>query len=349
MFLLLKKLIHRTLLSFFILFGISACYSLRVVHNQHKLYSKREKVAKLEKSHRIEKKLKEKLVLVNEALHFCEDEELFVGKSYQELIFNEKSRAVSFLLQLAYPFELKWVEWSYPVIGRVPYQGFFQESARDAEAKIWEKKNFDISKGTVTAFSTLGWFSDPLYSSMLKQRDFALVETIFHELVHKTYWLRDDVVSNEHLATYLSHRMTKEFLKRKKEQEELKFYEAYLADRRLFYHWLLDLKQSLQVYYVSLKKEDSLEKKIQGKKNIFAEFLQVKKPNFAQFDFIGKGQAWNNADVLASGLYQPDSEFLDKVYHCSKAQNVGDFLRALKIAPGKNFKAKTEYLCRVSE
>ncbi len=328
---------------------MSACYSLKIMHNQHKLYSKREKVAKLEKSHRIEKKLKEKLILVNEALHFCEDEELFVGKSYQKLIFNEKSRAVSFLLQVAYPFELRWVEWSYPVIGQVPYQGFFQEGARDLEAESWEKKLFDTSKGTVTAFSTLGWFSDPLYSSMLKQRDFALVETIFHELVHKTYWLKNDVVSNEHLATYLSHRMTKDFLKKKKEQEELKFYETYLADRKLFYYWLVDLKESLRVYYTGLKKTDSLEKKKQGKKALFEKFLQVKKPKFVHFDFIGKEESWNNADVLASGLYQPDSDFLDKVYHCSKAQNVGGFLRALKTAPGKNFKAKTEYLCRVSE
>jgi predicted aminopeptidase len=143
--------------------------------------------------------------------------------------------------------------------------------------------------------------------------------------------------------------MTKDFLKKKKEQEELKFYETYLADRKLFYYWLVDLKESLRVYYTGLKKTDSLEKKKQGKKALFEKFLQVKKPKFVHFDFIGKEESWNNADVLASGLYQPDSDFLDKVYHCSKAQNVGGFLRALKTAPGKNFKAKTEYLCRVSE
>lgn len=349
MYLLLKKQTTRFALFFFLTFGFSSCYSLQVMHNQHKLYSKKEKVSKLVKSHRLDTKTKEKLILVNEALHFCEKQELSVGNSYKELIFNEDKKAVSFLLQVAYPFELKWHEWFYPVIGKVPYKGFFKEEIRDLEAKQWKEKHFDISESRVTAFSTLGWFADPLYSSMLRQREFALVETIFHELVHKTYWIKNDVVANEHLATYLSYRMTRSFLKERDGVEELEGYEAYLADKKLFYHWLLELKKDLRVYYKSLSKKDSFERKEKGKKNIFDKFARLKKPKFKQYDFVGEASYWNNARVLSSGLYQPDVASLDEAYMCSKVETVGGFLRALKSAPGKNFKAKKEYLCRVSE
>ena len=105
-------------------------------------------------------------------------------------------------------------EWWFPVVGKVPYKGFFNiEGARKERTKL-EKKDLDVWVRGVDAFSTLGWFKDPLYSYMKKYSDRDLAELIIHELLHATVFLKNHSQFNEELAEFVGTEGARLFMER---------------------------------------------------------------------------------------------------------------------------------------
>ncbi|MDR0497439.1 MAG: aminopeptidase [Treponema sp.] len=96
-------------------------------------------------------------------------------------------------------------QWWFPVVGRVPYKGFFNVNDARKEWVKLEKKDLDVWVRGVDAFSTLGWFRDPLYSYMKKYSDKALAELIIHELFHATVYLKNHSQFNEELAEFVGN------------------------------------------------------------------------------------------------------------------------------------------------
>jgi predicted aminopeptidase len=93
--------------------------------------------------------------------------------------------------------------WWFPVVGRMPYKGFFNvEDARKERDRL-EIGGLDVWIRAVDAFSTLGWFRDPLYSFMRHYSDYSLAELIIHELFHATVWINNQTQFNEELATFV--------------------------------------------------------------------------------------------------------------------------------------------------
>ena len=76
---------------------------------------------------------------------------------------------VSYLVQAAHADKLKSVKWWFPIVGSVPYKGYFTRSDRDAEAEKLRQQGYDVYTTGVGAFSSLGWFDDPIFSSMLRR------------------------------------------------------------------------------------------------------------------------------------------------------------------------------------
>jgi len=94
-------------------------------------------------------------------------------------------------------------EWWFPVVGNVPYKGFFNVDDAKKERVKLEKEDLDVWIRKVDAFSTLGWFRDPLYSYMKKYSDRDLAELIIHELLHATVFLKNHSQFNEELAQFV--------------------------------------------------------------------------------------------------------------------------------------------------
>lgn len=97
-------------------------------------------------------------------------------------------------------FSLVARQWCFPVAGCVAYRGYFAESDARAEAARLAAEGFDVHVGGVPAYSTLGWFDDPVLSTFVRWREVELARLVFHELAHQVVYVKDDTSFNESFA-----------------------------------------------------------------------------------------------------------------------------------------------------
>ena len=127
---------------------------------------------------------------------------LNVGGAYQSLAPVGQS-AVVHVVMAAPRDSLKPYTWWFPIVGRVPYRGYFDESNATAEAEALEAQGLDTMVRPAVTFSSLGFFSDPLLSNLLKLDRVELAGVIIHELFHRTYYLAGDAMFDESAANYV--------------------------------------------------------------------------------------------------------------------------------------------------
>ena len=120
---------------------------------------------------------------------------------------------VTWVVHGAYRWEMKTYEWSYPFLGDLPYKGFFTEAEAIEESKKLEDQGYDSFVRGVSAYSTLGYFTDSVLSSMLNYKEHDLVNTLIHELVHTTLYIKNNADFNERLAVFIGNKGTELFYK----------------------------------------------------------------------------------------------------------------------------------------
>jgi predicted aminopeptidase len=144
-----------------------------------------------------------KLAYVLEARRFAAEElDIDVGDSYT--MFTQLERDTLALVVSAAPKDqLASVTWWFPIVGRVPYRGFFSvDDALDAERDL-QREGYDTYVRPTAAFSTLGWFNDPMLSTALRTDDVEVVATVLHELAHQFLFVPGQVGFNESFANFV--------------------------------------------------------------------------------------------------------------------------------------------------
>ena len=313
---------------FYVLLGgaLSSCYVTTQAWTQAKLLNRRQPISEVLTDPAVDEAVKKKLKFTKAILAYAEAQGLQIDDSYTKFVALD-GPAVSYLVQAAKPDEFKLKTWWFPVVGTVPYLGFFEVADRNAYAAALEGEGYEVSRPSAAAFSSLGWFSDPIYSSMLLETDTDLAQLYFHELTHKTAWVAGGVEFNENLAEFIGEEMTERFFKDEGRLDELEVWSKTRRDRERFKTWLKELKSALERYYAEASRESS-QIFVRDKKRIIAEHV-ARKPAFEASNLVGVKE-WNTPRILGASLYSPDTGLFKKAYKCSGAISFGDFARKVK-------------------
>jgi len=192
-------------------FGLAAAacspgYILRAGYEEAKLLWRRQPIEELLRQETLDTATQQKLELVLEAREFARDHlALNVDGRYSTYAAVDDAQLVHVVIA-AERFRLEPYTWWFPIVGRVPYKGYFSEEEARAEAAHLEDQGFDTYIRTASAFSTLGWFDDPLLSTMLRRDPVDLVDTVLHELLHSTVYLGGETSFDESFANFVGHR-----------------------------------------------------------------------------------------------------------------------------------------------
>ncbi len=312
---------------------LAGCYVTRMAVYHNDLFNSRRPVEDVLVDPGTPATTREALIQVQRVMHFAEAQGLNTKGAYRYLI-ETKEPVVSYIVQAADVDRLELKTWWFPFVGSVPYIGYFEKSERDAVAADFRAKGFDVNETGAGAFSSLGWFEDPIFSSMLRRTEPDLAHLFFHELTHRTFWIAGQPEFNENLAEYIATVVTAKYLTESGQSSAVSRYEAKRKDRIHFSHWLKELKEELTRYYVEAKGKPR-QTILDGKAEILARYQKPpKKPAFKVLDYV-KDEEWNNASLLGAVLYSPDLERFAKAHACiGKAKAAGVFLAVLKDQEG---------------
>lgn len=200
------------------------------------------------------------------------------NKSYTSYVALEREYPV-WVVVAAEPFSLRAKEWCYLVIGCAAYRGFFKQSAADMFADKLQASGYETDVSGASAYSTLGWFSDPLLPSMLRHGDTYTIETIIHELAHQRLYINGRSSLNEAFATLVAEEGTRRWLMRFK-PNAVDDYEVAIQARGEFHSLVQSLKTRLTSLYEQATVEESqaglsdepLKELAQAKAHLISEF-----------------------------------------------------------------------------
>jgi predicted aminopeptidase len=254
---------------------------------------------------------------------------LKVGRSFQRY-HDTSGNPVAYNLSAARQDALVSKSWSFPIIGQIEYLGFFARDDAEEAAADLQKEGYDTYIYGVDAYSTLGWFPDPVHSAFLKRSDGSLVETVIHELAHNTVYANGQSTFNESLATYIGRLGARLFYEERGDagRQTIDALEKSYADEERITAWMVQFEADLRAYYVS---DIPSEEKVAGREALFEaardRFVNEVKPTLNQPD---RYAGWanlptNNAFVLLHRRYHLDLDVFATIYE----QNGHDFAALL--------------------
>lgn len=149
------------------------------------------------------------------------------------------------------PGEVDPAGFWFPIVGRVPYKGYFDAARAAREAERLRGRGLDVCLVKVSAYSTLGWFDDPVTDPMLRQSEGSLVATLLHELTHATIFVRDRAAFNEGIASFVGEEARVRFYAEARGAAAAAAERARVAENRRVQAELLRARSEVDALYAS--------------------------------------------------------------------------------------------------
>ncbi len=307
----------------FLIHGCSAAsYYGQAIRGQCQLIFQKKSIPEILEDRSIAPDLAKKLNIVLDIRKFANTElKLPVKNNYLHYVDLKRSYVVWNVFACP-PLSLTPKSWYYPIVGRMTYRGFFKEEMAKAYAEILIKEGLDVYVGGVPAYSTLGWFKDPITNVILRRSDERIAELIFHELAHQVLYLSDDTAFNESFATAVAHEgMRRWFDKQKKDAV---FHRVKDARQRhqAFVALVLEYRNRLEDMYASSERDDQ---KLKIKKEIIFELkeqyykvFKTKWDGYKGYDYWFN-QPINNAQLSTISTYH---DFVPAFLHLLKESHM---------------------------
>lgn len=316
----------------------SPVFVSKAAYHQTKLLANRIDTDKLIESKDTEQKIRDKIILTRDILSFAKDINLNSGANYTT--FSNYKFPQQWVVTASEEFSLIPYTWWFPIVGSVPYKGFFEKEDALEEAALLKNKGYDVSIRTASAFSTLGWFNDPLTDSLISLSEIDFIATLFHELFHATIWIPNQVAFNETMANAFGYYTALEFIKIHRTDLTTNSKQA-LSYQCKAWKKISELGENLKLLYV---KDIPVEEKRSEKAKIFEAFK--KDINFknkaTEADEIYSYTMPNNAFYIGLATYYENFNAAIKFLYQSKSSK--EALKKLKESIKNNQISKPEQL-----
>lgn len=172
-----------------------------------------------------------------------------VGSQYVDYVALGRSY-VAWNVSAAPEFSMNARSWWYPMIGAQDYRGYFNEADARRFAQRLERQGYDVAVGGVEAYSTLGWFPDPILSPFLQKRPEELAELLFHELAHQIVYVSGDTDFNEAFATAVAREGLRRWLTSEGSENDWRRCQEIWAREHAFVRLVLACKRELEDLYM---------------------------------------------------------------------------------------------------
>jgi len=309
--------------------GCSPLYVLRAAYEEGKILWRREPIADFLNNPQVKPDTQEKLQLVLAVREYARDVLKFnVGGSYSSYSYVDRPD-LTYIVVAAPQTELRPYTWWFLIVGNVPYKGYFSKEAAQAEIDRLNAQGYDTSMRTSAAFSTLGWFDDPLLSHLLRYDNTILSEIVFHELFHNTLYVKGAGAFNESSANFIGHVASSDFFRAKYGVGSVEYLDAVQAwqEEREFGAFIAEMARTLGDLY---SRDISHADKLRLREEVFARSKAEWTRRIAdrpKHRFRAFGQRpLNNAVLMHYIVYLKDLDLFESLYEsCGR-----DLLRTVK-------------------
>jgi predicted aminopeptidase len=250
--------------------------------------------------------LKQRLVMVQSMRRFASDTLVLPDNSSYTLYADIGRPFVVWNVFAAPELSLELKTWCYPFAGCVAYRGYFARADAVAYAERLREQGYDVYSGGVKAYSTLGWFDDPVLNTVMEYSEARLAGLIFHELAHAQLYVPDDTAFNESFATAVELAGVDAWLAQQGDAQAAREYREFHARKAAFYELVAQTRSELLAVYASDITDAQMRRAKQRLIGVMRERYAVLKRGWG-----GEGDfdAWfaadiNNAQLGATSAYR---------------------------------------------
>jgi predicted aminopeptidase len=230
--------------------------------------------------------------------------------------------------------------WCYPLFGCAGYRGYFHLASAEELAEELRGQGYEVNVAPVPAYSSLGWFDDPLLNTFINQGEGELARLIFHELAHQVVYVKDDTVFNESFATAVERIGVRRWFAFEEDRDPAARAAYALQEQRRsdFLNLLLEHRNLLAANYKSDRSDDE---KRARKKEIFAAlqtaYAKLKNERWNGWSGYDRyfGQSLNNAHLAAIGAYNDLVPNFEALLHAEGDDLQRFYVRVKKLAQEK--------------
>ncbi|MHB1223056.1 MAG: aminopeptidase [Gemmatimonadaceae bacterium] len=296
-------------------------YLVRAAWEEGKILARRRPIATVLADTAVPPAVRAKLRLVLDARAFAADSvRLEVAESFTTYSPLDSDTLVV-VVSAAARDELRQYGWWFPVVGRVPYKGFFEPEQALAEARRLDERGYDTYVRPASAFSTLGWFNDPVVSTTLRMDSLNLVDTVIHELLHNGFYAPGQAVFNESFANFVGARGATWFYGSRGDSAAVSELERRWHDERLLGAFWTRVYRSLDSAFAAHAGDDSVARgrRLAARDSVYAAMRVVLLteigPAFQSYDARALERTrFDNALLLARRIYLTDLDLFEGVY-----------------------------------